>query len=108
AGPRRRRRGDHEGLPARRPAPPGRGAAGGVRLLRLPGGVRTGRGEALAAQGPDRARRAPAAAGPAVTLSDAAERARIRTSLDESLVVEAAAGTGKTTELVARLVNVLA
>jgi len=41
-------------------------------------------------------------------LVDAAERARIRTSLDESLVVEAAAGTGKTTELVKRLVNVLA
>ena len=41
-------------------------------------------------------------------LVDSAERTRIRTSLDESLVVEAAAGTGKTTELVARLVNVLA
>ena len=41
-------------------------------------------------------------------LVDAAERERIRTSLDETLVVEAAAGTGKTTELVARLVNVLA
>ena len=41
-------------------------------------------------------------------LVDAAERERIRTSLDESLVVEAAAGTGKTTELVKRLVNVLA
>jgi hypothetical protein len=31
-----------------------------------------------------------------------------RLSLDESLVVEAAAGTGKTTELITRLVNVLA
>jgi ATP-dependent exoDNAse (exonuclease V) beta subunit len=41
-------------------------------------------------------------------LADAAERERIRTSLDETLVVEAAAGTGKTSELVARLVNVLA
>jgi ATP-dependent exoDNAse (exonuclease V) beta subunit len=41
-------------------------------------------------------------------LVDQAERERIRTSLDETLVVEAAAGTGKTTELVARLVNVLA
>lgn len=41
-------------------------------------------------------------------LVDAAERERIRTSLGESLVVEAAAGTGKTTELVGRLVNVLA
>ncbi len=41
-------------------------------------------------------------------LVDQPERDRIRTSLDETLVVEAAAGTGKTTELVARLVNVLA
>jgi ATP-dependent helicase/nuclease subunit A len=41
-------------------------------------------------------------------LVDAAERERIRHSLDESLLVEAAAGTGKTTELVARIVNVLA
>jgi ATP-dependent exoDNAse (exonuclease V) beta subunit len=41
-------------------------------------------------------------------LVDAAARERIRTSLDESLVVEAAAGTGKTTELIKRLVNVLA
>jgi ATP-dependent exoDNAse (exonuclease V) beta subunit len=41
-------------------------------------------------------------------LVDAAERERIRGSLDETLVVEAAAGTGKTSELVARLVNVLA
>ena len=41
-------------------------------------------------------------------LIDAAERERIRTSLDECLLVEAAAGTGKTSELVARMVNVLA
>jgi ATP-dependent exoDNAse (exonuclease V) beta subunit len=42
------------------------------------------------------------------SLVDAAERERIRTSLVETLIVEAAAGTGKTSELVARLVNVLA
>ena len=41
-------------------------------------------------------------------LVDAAARERIRHSLDESLLVEAAAGTGKTSELVARIVNVLA
>src|ERR671936_2716921 len=41
-------------------------------------------------------------------LIDQAERERIRMSLDETLIVEAAAGTGKTSELVARLVNVLA
>jgi ATP-dependent exoDNAse (exonuclease V) beta subunit len=38
---------------------------------------------------------------------DADARRRIRTSLDESLMVEAAAGTGKTTELVQRLVAVV-
>ncbi|HIE93178.1 MAG TPA: ATP-dependent deoxyribonuclease subunit A [Acidobacteria bacterium] len=41
-------------------------------------------------------------------LVDAPERERIRHSLDESLLIEAAAGTGKTTELVTRIVNVLA
>jgi ATP-dependent helicase/nuclease subunit A len=41
-------------------------------------------------------------------LVDAAARERIQASLDESLIVEAAAGTGKTTELTKRLVNVLA
>ena len=40
-------------------------------------------------------------------LRDAAARERIRSSLDESLLVEAGAGTGKTTVLVARLVEVL-
>ncbi len=41
-------------------------------------------------------------------VDDAAARRRIRESLDESLIVEAAAGTGKTTELVRRIVGVLA
>ncbi|HET9370305.1 MAG TPA: UvrD-helicase domain-containing protein, partial [Vicinamibacterales bacterium] len=46
-------------------------------------------------------------------LHDAADRARIRGdappgALDETLIVEAAAGTGKTTELVGRIVRVLA
>jgi ATP-dependent helicase/nuclease subunit A len=40
-------------------------------------------------------------------LIDAQARERIRTSLDESLLVEAGAGTGKTTVLVARLVEIL-
>ncbi|MEO1087701.1 MAG: UvrD-helicase domain-containing protein, partial [Acidobacteriota bacterium] len=39
--------------------------------------------------------------------ADADARERLRTSLDESLIVEAAAGTGKTTVLVDRLVAVL-
>ncbi|HEY6391985.1 MAG TPA: UvrD-helicase domain-containing protein [Bryobacteraceae bacterium] len=42
------------------------------------------------------------------TLDDRAARERIRTSLGESLLVEASAGTGKTTELIARIVSVLA
>jgi ATP-dependent helicase/nuclease subunit A len=41
-------------------------------------------------------------------VSDAEARHRIRASLDESLIVEASAGTGKTTELVRRIVAVLA
>src|SRR5580658_2663042 len=45
---------------------------------------------------------------PARAFSDADARAHIRTSLDESLIVEASAGTGKTTALVQRLVEVLA
>src|SRR5207244_9231115 len=39
--------------------------------------------------------------------ADAAARRVIRESLSESLIVEASAGTGKTTELVARIVQVL-
>lgn len=39
--------------------------------------------------------------------SDESARKRIRESLDESLLVEAAAGTGKTTELVRRIVAIL-
>ena len=40
--------------------------------------------------------------------SDQQARQRIRESLDESLIVEAGAGTGKTSELVRRIVRVLA
>ncbi len=43
-----------------------------------------------------------------IQLDDQLARQRIRTSLAESLLVEASAGTGKTTELVARIVSVLA
>ena len=39
---------------------------------------------------------------------DTPARHRIRQSLDESLLVEASAGTGKTTELTNRIVNLLA
>src|SRR5690242_15991409 len=40
-------------------------------------------------------------------MTDELARTRIRSCLDESLIVEAAAGTGKTTELVGRIVNTL-
>ncbi len=45
---------------------------------------------------------------PGVQAGDAAARERIRSSLEESLIVEASAGTGKTTELIRRIVRVLA
>ena len=45
---------------------------------------------------------------PAISEQDAAARRRIRQSLDESLIVEASSSTGKTTELVNRIVQVLA
>lgn len=45
---------------------------------------------------------------PDVPFADAEARRLIRTALDETMVVEAAAGTGKTTELVYRMVGVLA
>jgi ATP-dependent exoDNAse (exonuclease V) beta subunit len=43
-----------------------------------------------------------------LVLDDTPARERIRTELETSFVVEAAAGTGKTTILIARLVNLLA
>ena len=56
---------------------------------------------------------APTSAGdpPALTqrpLPDAADRELIRSALDRTMVVEAAAGTGKTTELVLRITAALA
>src|SRR5438132_5723949 len=47
-------------------------------------------------------------ASSARAVSDAEARHRIRESVDESLIVEASAGTGKTAELVRRIVAVLA
>src|SRR2546425_1096787 len=57
------------------------------------------------AQAGRRARAARAAGGDAMrAVADQATRDRIRSDLDATLIVEAAAGTGKTTELVARIV----
>jgi ATP-dependent helicase/nuclease subunit A len=44
----------------------------------------------------------------AAHLPDGGDRLLIREGLDDTVIVEAAAGTGKTTELVARILNVLA
>src|SRR5262245_52278176 len=94
---------DRAGLPASRAAPEG------LRELRLSARVRPRRGAEDRAEGPARPRGSVALAELAVTrLVDHDARERIRTALDESMVVEAAAGTGKTSELVARLVAVLA
>src|SRR6478735_6725443 len=43
-----------------------------------------------------------------MTLTDQHDRDQIANALDDTLVVEAAAGTGKTTELVKRILRVLA
>jgi len=40
-------------------------------------------------------------------LADQADRDEITEALDDTLIVEAAAGTGKTTELVRRIVRVI-
>ena len=44
---------------------------------------------------------------PVAPLADAEARNVIATALDETVVVEAAAGTGKTTELVKRILKIL-
>ena len=44
---------------------------------------------------------------PGTHIDDRAARERIRNSLADSLIVEASAGTGKTSELVRRIVRVL-
>jgi len=41
------------------------------------------------------------------TLSDQKDRDAIETRLDDTLIVEAAAGTGKTTELVRRIIRII-
>ena len=97
----------------------GRAAAGAaqgrLRLVRLPGRLRPARGAARGAARTRRARRARRPGGAARPCRDALPRRdaadareRIRHALDETFAVEAAAGTGKTTVLVDRIVNVLA
>src|SRR5688572_9600542 len=89
-------------------------------LVRLPAGLRPPRGDTDRSKAPGWDRRPASlerspmtrgAASAAVAtprdsapLADQDQRDRIRTALDETLVVEAAAGTGKTSELVRRMV----
>src|SRR5229473_6641633 len=100
---------------------PARGGTGETQGGRSPGGSRGPEGHAMTGEreglGPDASaeRETPRSDASAeretlrssASLDEAARRA-ICDSLDETLVVEAAAGTGKTTELVTRILRVLA
>ena len=78
-----------------------------MSLLR-PGASTTGFGPS-AGSGPSRAPSRDSAPGSDPNgIADAEARHVIATALDDTLVVEAAAGTGKTTELVGRIVRILA
>src|SRR5262249_12717087 len=85
----------------------------GLHLVRFPSGLRPGRTAARRQQGGREARRPRGAEGAAVKtgderLADRDAPEAIANARDQTLVVEAAAGTGKTTELVERIVRVLA
>jgi hypothetical protein len=82
-------------------------------VVRLPNGLRSLRGTANASQTEATTRAAAQVAGHAMTVSKVARladdeaRRRILTDLDTTLFVEAAAGTGKTTALVGRIVALI-
>src|SRR5207248_8164078 len=86
-----------------------------VRHVRLPHRVRPIRGAAPEQERSPRRETGTTHGNPgngmstssARAVSDAEARRRIRESLDESLIVEASAGTGKTTELIQRIVAIL-
>src|SRR5258708_39601280 len=84
-----------------------------MRLVRLQARLRAVRGTALQNQTESAAQVADAAARDAMTvasqtiITDQLVRDRIRDDLDVTLVIEAAAGTGKTTALVNRIVSVI-
>ncbi len=84
--------------------PRGRAGRARVHVVRLPSGVRTARGRADEAEASGQAGRPRRAEEHAMThvADDVDARQAISDALDETLVVEAAAGTGKTTELVKR------
>src|SRR5688572_31524855 len=81
-----------------------------MRLLRLFIRMRSEPGAPLAPEIAQGDRRSDRAEGTTMTppgLADQADRDQIATALDDTLIVEAAAGTGKTTELVRRIVRVI-
>ena len=115
----RRGAGDHRPRDRAR-LPRGRSERACLRLVRLPAGVWTARGAAHRAQVEGSAARSDRAEVAAMKkerrqgvpvdrlLDDQDARDAIANDLDSTFVVEAAAGTGKTTELVRRIVRVLA
>src|SRR4029079_6221830 len=122
---RRPRDPDQRGQPPRRPRstrdhrsrhrarlPAGGAGRARLRLVRLPPRVRPRRAAPRLQQAARQARRSRSAAGaPMKTIKPFADdhaRQAIVNELDDTLVVEAAAGTGKTTELVKRIVRILA
>src|SRR4029434_7977074 len=78
-------------------------------VLRLPPGVRSEPGAPRTTQITRADRRSDPAERTTMSpaLADQADREQIATALDDTLIVEAAAGTGKTTELVRRIVRVI-
>ena len=86
----------------------GRAGQRAMRPLRLSSGVRSARGAPHGAQAAGEPRTAFGAASAAMTdLADAEARRRILTEFGTSFFVEAAAGTGKTTALVGRIVGLV-
>src|SRR5207247_3347834 len=85
-----------------------RAGRAGMRLVRLSPGVRSARRRASEAKSARSTRGSQRAEDNAMTNGDADARRAIAEALDDTLVVEAAAGTGKTTELVTRILRVLA
>src|SRR5260370_36466298 len=85
-----------------------------MRLVRLQARLRPVRGAARenearrAARDAEETARDAMSAAPSITTSDQRVRDRIRDDLDTTLVIEAAAGTGKTTALGNRIVSVIA
>src|SRR5688572_20808244 len=82
-------------------------------LVRLPPGLRSRRRTSRGVEAAGAQRGSPGTEVDTMTatpdvFADADARDAILKALDETLVVEAAAGTGKTTELVRRIVRVLA